>query len=340
MLRSLPLLRHCVRRHFLTSHLAAAMAAGLGLAGAAAHAAQPPSITAGCAQPRTAQAFEAAFTEATVQRHSLPALTCSAVMSFNAAGRAPTDVDQQILALDAQINLLDQIQLQLASQTYQGGEAFEDLKARWALGIRQGKALSARLAKPAQTQPLAAGLRIVFDLVSVSSSLVAPEAAFKVAASAIQPLTELLDKNPKLLDGIAQTVLARLYYQLPETAGGDLDKAVLHAQKAYEINRKHIMFQRWYAETLVSVGRLESAREPLTRMAALGEPEPIDRQSYADELRAGIGLAERAGDAALAEKLAAKRKALLKSFPELKTRAPAAISGHGGADPMTGKPVE
>lgn len=134
--------------------------------------------------------------------------------------------------------------------------------------------------------------------------------------------------------------MGRLYYQLPETAGGDLDKAVLHLQRAYDINPKRIVFQRWYAEALVAVDRKEDARRILSGMAALGEPEPIDRQSYADELRSGIGLAERAGDAALAEQLTAKRKALFKAFPELKTRAPAAISGHGGADPMTGKPVE
>lgn len=310
------------------------------LAVAAVHAmAAPPSPTAGCAKPRTPEAFEAAFTEATVQRHSLPALTCAAVMSFNAATAAPKSMDLQILALDAQINLLEQIQLQLETQTYQGGDAYEDIKARWALGIRQGKALSVRMAK-AGSDPMIAGLRIIFDLVSVSSSLVKPEDAYKVASSAIGPLGALIDKNPKLLDGIGEVVLGRLYYQLPETAGGDLDKAVLHFAKAHEINRKQIVFQRWYAEGLVAVGRMNEARPVLARMAAMGEPEPLERQSYADELRAGVGLAGRAGDAALSQELADKRRALLKAFPELKTRAPAAISGHGGADPLTGKAVD
>jgi hypothetical protein len=323
------LLRQCAAVALATAWLASA-----------AHGAAALSITAGCAQPRTPEAFEAAYTEATVQRHSLPALTCAAAMSAAAAGRKPSDADLQVLALDAQINLLEQIQLQLDSQTYQGGDAFEDLKARWALGIRQGKALSVRLEKPAQNAPMIAGLRMAFDLVSVSSSLVAPAVAYKVASSAISPLGDLLQKDPRLLNGIGEAIMGRLYYQLPETAGGDLDKAALHLQRANQINPQRIVFQRWYAETLVAVGRKEEARQVLARMNALGTPEPIDRQSYADELRAGIGLAERAGDPSLSEQLTAKRKALLKSFPELKTRAPAAISGHGGADPMTGKPVE
>lgn len=313
------------------------LAALLGAAAVAATAA--PSPTAGCAQPKTPQAFEAAFTEATVQRHSLPALTCAAAMSFAAATRSAGEMDLQILSLDAQINLLEQIQLQLETQTYQGGEAYEDLKARWALGIRQGKVLSARLAK-ANADPTIAGLRIIFDLVSVSSSLVKPEDAYKVAAGAIGPLGALLQKNPKLLDGIGEVVLGRLYYQLPETAGGDLDQAVLHFAKAHELDRKNIVFQRWYAEGLVAVGKPAEARPVLARMAALGQPEAIDRQSWADQLRAGVGLAERAGDAALATQLRDKRVALLKAHPELKTRAPAAISGHGGADPLTGKAVE
>lgn len=296
-----------------------------------------PAPTAGCAQPKTAQAFEAAFTEATVQRHSLPALSCAAWMSFVAAGRTPNATDMQILALDAQINLLEQLQLQLDSQTYQGGEAYEDIKARWALGIRQGKVLSARLAKAAAADATIAALRVIFDLVSVSSSLVKAEVAYPVAAATIGQLGALVDKNPKLLDGIGEVVLGRLYYQLPETAGGDLDKAVQHFAKAHEINRQQIVFQRWYAEGLVAVGRKDEARPVLARMAAMGDPEAIERQSYADELRAGIGLAERAGDAPLAQQLTGKRRALLKTFPELKTRAPAAISGHGGADPMTGK---
>ena len=310
------------------------------LAVAVQSAAAAASPTAGCAQPKTPEAFEAAFTEATVQRHSLPALSCAAWMSFNAAGRAPNAMDMQILAMDAQINLLEQIQLQLDSQTYQGGDAYEDLKARWALGIRQGKVLSTRMAKAAAADPMVASLRIIFDLVSVSSSLVKAEVAYPVAAGAIGPLGALIDKNPKLLDGLGEVVLGRLFYQLPETAGGDLDKAVQHFARAHEINRKQIVFQRWYAEGLVAVGRKAEALPVLARMAAMGEPEPLERQSYADELRAGIGLAGRAGDEALASQLADKRRALLKAFPELKTRAPSAISGHGGADPLTGKAVD
>lgn len=321
--------------------LSAAALVGLVLAAPLTHAASPPNVLAGCAQPKTPQAFEAAFTEATVQRHSLPALTCAAALSFAAANKAPADMDLQILALDAHINLLEQIQLQLDSQTYQGGDSYEDLKARWALGLRQGRALSARLAKAAPSVPMVAVLRIAFDLVSVSATqFVKPDDAFRIAASTIKPLGELLEKNPKLLDGLAEVLLARLFYQLPESAGGDLDQAVVHARKGYELNTKSIVGQRWYAETLVALDRKAEARTALTQMAAMGEPEAVERQSYADELRAGIGLAERAGDAALSRQLLAKRQALLKAYPELKTRAPAAFAGHGGPDPLTGKPVD
>lgn len=311
----------------------AALAAVLPFAATAA----APSVTAGCAQPRDAKAFEAAFTEATVQRHSVSQLTCAATMSAAMAARSPADVDTQILAIDAQINLLEALQMQLDTQTYQGGTAFEEIKARWALGIRQGKAVSARLVKPAQSEPSIAAMRIAFELMSVSSSLVDPEQAYKVASGTVRPLAQLLEKNDKLLDGAGEMMMGRLYYQLPETAGGDLDQAVVHLGRAHEINRKSIVFQRWYAESLVAAGRKEQARQVLAGMLSLKAPEPIERQSRADELRAGVGLAQRAGDAALAERISAKREALLQEFPDLLTRQPAAILGHGGVDPLTGK---
>jgi tetratricopeptide (TPR) repeat protein len=244
-----------------------------------------------------------------------------------------------MLALDSQINLLEALQLQLDTQTYQGGDAFNDIKARWALGIKQGKAVSQRLFKAAQSAPSIEGLRIAFDLVSVSSSLVEPELAYKVAARSIKPLAELLAKNPKLLEGVGAMLMGRLYYQLPETAGGDLDQAVVHLRLAYETNKKSIVFQRWYAESLVAVGRNDEALKVLTRMLPV-QPELIERQSFADELKAGVGLAQRAGDTALSEQIAVKRSALFKQFPELQTRQTAAISGHGGADPLTGKSVD
>lgn len=317
--------------------LSVVQAAVLLCAAAAAQAASP--VTAGCPQPRDAKAFDAAFTEATVQRHSLKELTCAAAMSFAAAGRAVADPDMQILALDAQMNLLEAIQQQLDTQIYQGGDAFEDLKARWALGVSQGKVLSQRLVKPARQVPSIAGIRIAFDLVSVSSSLVASDVAYRQAALAFKPLGALLEKNPQLLDGTGEMMMGRLYFQLPETSGGDLDRAVVHLGRAHQIARKNIEFQRWYAESLLAVDRKAEARDVLARMLPLA-PEPIERQRFADELRAGIGLAQRAGDTALAGQLAAKRGALFKEFPQLLTRHSAAVLGHGGPDPMTGKPVE
>jgi len=305
----------------------------------AAQAAPAPSITAGCAQPRTAEAFDAAFTEATVQRHDLKQLTCAAAMSAAAAARAVKDEDMQMLALDAQINLLEALQLQLETQTYQGGDAFKLIKAQWALGVSQGKTLSARLAKAGQKVPSIEGMRLAFELVAVSSSLVDAEQAYKVAAGTIKPLAVLLEKNPKLLDGVGEMMMGRLYFQLPETAGGDLDKAVVHLQKAYEIGKKNIVFQRWYAEALIALGRNNEAREVLAKMLPL-KPEAIQRQSFADELRAGIGLAQRAADQTLADQITAKRTALLQEFPPLLSRQSAAVSGHGGVDPLTGKSVD
>ena len=134
-------------------------------------------------------------------------------------------------------------------------------------------------------------------------------------------------------------MMGRLYFQLPETAGGDLDQAVLHLQRAHETARKNIEFQRWYAESLVALGRKPEAGAVLAKMLPL-QPEAIERQRFADELRAGIGLAQRAGDDALAQQLTSKRAALFKEFPQLLTRQPTAVMGHGGADPMTGKLVD
>lgn len=315
-----------------------AATAVLALFAATTHAAPPSAaaLTRECANPRDAQAFDAAFTAATVQRHSLPALTCAAGLSYAMATRNLGDEDLQVLALDSQINLLEAVQKQLDTQTYQGGEAYDDLKGRWALGLRQGQALSSRLQKAGARVPSIAGLRIAFELVSVSSQLVAPDVAYRTAAKSFKPLTELLEKHPQLLDGVGEMMLGRLYFQLPETSGGDLDQAVVHLEKAHRTARRNIEFQRWYAEALIAVDRKSDAREVLARMLPL-QPEPIDLQRHADELRAAVGLAQRAGDEALATQLAAKRSALFKVQPALLTRAPMAVMGHGGADPLTGK---
>ncbi len=308
----------------------------------AVHAAtpvKPASITAACPKPINPEAFELAFTEATVQRHSLEQLTCAAFMSANFAARVPKDVDIQMLALDSQMNLLEALQMQMETQTYQGGDLFNDIKARWNLGVRQGKTISPRLSAAAKDTPSVAGIRIAFELVAVSSSLVDPEVAYKVAAQSIKPLGALLAKNPKLLDGVGELMMGRLYYQLPETAGGDLEQAAVHLRLADEIGRKNMAFQRWHAESLVALGRNAEARVVLARMLPL-KPDVLERQSFADELRAGLGLAQRAGDSALSEQLAAKRNALLQEFPHLQTRQSAAVAGHGGVDPMTGKSVD
>jgi len=298
-----------------------------------------PSAQAACARPKDAKAFEAAYAEATAQRHSIEQLSCAAGISAGVAATQAANVELQMLALDAQINLLEAIQAQFETQTYQGGDAFKDLSARWNLGIKQGKAISARLAKPAQAVPAVAALRIAFDLVSVASALVPPDVAFRSAAGALKPLAEIIKKDPKVLEGIGELMMGRLYYQLPESAGGDIDQALPHMQAALAVNPKNIVAMRWLAETQVALGKKDDARQALAQMLPL-EPEAVQRQQFADELRAGAGLALRAGDAALSERIAGKRAALLTQHPQLQARQSAAVSGHGGVDPFTGKPTD
>lgn len=315
----------------LNRHVAALLA-GLALLA-------PPMTQAACARPADAKAFEAAYAQAASQRHSIEQLTCAAGISAVAAASQAANVDLQMLALDAQINLLEAIQAQFETQTYQGGEAFKDLSARWHQGVKQGRAVSARLARPAQARPAVAALRIAFDLVSVSSVLVPPDVAFRSAAGAFKPLAEIVRKDPKVLDGIGELMLGRLYYQLPESVGGDVEKALPHMQAALDINPRSIAAMRWLAETQVALGQKDQAREVLARMLAL-EPEPAQRQEFADELRAGAGLSQRAGDAALSARIDDKRSALLRRHPELQTRQTAAVLGHGGVDPLTGKSTD
>jgi len=293
-------------------------------------------VHAACPQPTDQKSFEAAFEAASVQRFSLDRLACAADMSAQRARQSPKDVDLQMLALDAQIDLLLALQQQLDTQTYQGGDAYVDIKKKWALGIAQGKAISARLATPAAQTPSLAGLRIAFDLASVSSVLAPPEQAFKVAVESITQLEKLLTRDPKLLDGIGEMMLGRLYYQLPESAGGEVEKAVVHLRNAHAIAPDNIEIDRWLAESLVATGGRAQALEVLRSMLPL-DPEPVQRQQFADELRAASGLATRSGDDELSRDLAAKRDRLLHQYPELQTRQTAAISGHGGVDPLTGR---
>lgn len=309
----------------------------LALACLAALAASP--AMAACPVPRNHAEFEAMYAKASGQRHDTAQLTCAAVMSANMAARRPALIELQLLALDAQINLLDALAAELDSLLYRGGDAVKDIKARWSIATRQGQAVSKRLGAAAQGDPSVATALIAFKLASVVSSLAPAEVAFNAAARAIEPLSRILAKAPDALEGGGQLMLGRLYLQLPESAGGDLDKSISHLEAAYLIAPTNMVFQRWLIEGQVALGRHAEAQRVLAEMLR-PEPSEAKRQEFADELRAGVGLAQRAGDAALADRLAAKRASLLTQYPYLQTRQTAAVLGHGGVDPMTGKPTD
>jgi hypothetical protein len=94
---------------------------------------------------------------------------------------------------------------------------------------------------------------------------------------------------------------------------------------------------RYLTEAYDELGR---SGEALAALSALANIAPLDSdlQLFADEWRMGEGLATRLRDPALADAFAVKRSDLMLKHPNLLSRKVEAVFGHGGDDPMTGKP--
>ena len=285
-----------------------------------------------CPMPAPEQ-FEARVTELSGAVWDKNSLGCAADLMSAAAEGAPTDAGLQVQALLANVAYLGHVNLLWDFDLY--GIRVPEWAARIQHAIEHGNAIDGRLAALPVDDPDVMSARALYKLTWPTK--VADAKTLMTESRAAQALLEkAVAKDPKALGGNALWVLGRVYYDLPEFAGGDGVKAVKLLEQAHAQTPKNIALLRYSAYVYAQERNPALAKARLAEILAI-EPDPADLQTAADELKNARDLATRLPDAALAQKLTDKRDALLKAHPQLLARKPTAANMHGGVDPITGK---
>jgi hypothetical protein len=260
-------------------------------------------------------------------------LACAADIWFALSNAAPADAHIAVHALQVTTAYIRQVNIVWNYDLY-GVHAAEYL-ARIGHAAEQGKALESRVAALSGDDPNAAAVRALYKI-AWSERLAETKIHLAESRSAMQLLSRTVAADPGALHGDAVTELARLYYDLPEFAGGDQDKARELLKAAIRTSPKNPALLRYAAYVDVQSRETDAAKASLSALLAV-EDSATDLQGLADELKGAQELATRLADQSLERRLAAKRDALLQQHPELLHRLPTASNLHGGVDPMTGK---
>jgi tetratricopeptide (TPR) repeat protein len=301
-------------------------------------AANEKDLGTACKKAKSFDEFNEVFGSYSERKYSKEDLTCAVKVAADFATSKPKEGEMSVVALTASIDLLDLLSSILDGSPYNEGPEALDLSVRWKYAVKRGQESYKRLTSLAPKDPNAGALKVAFDL--LRTSRYAPQDQMvQVAAEALPRMQEYVKKDPRLLNGLGEMMLGRMLLSLPESSGGDQDAAIVHLKRSVEIDPKSLVHARWLAEAYIALQRNDEVIAALKPMLNI---KPIEGawQQYADELRAGAGLAARAGDAALSEQLKQMRDQFLAKHPEVLTRKSLPQVGHGGANPLTGKHEE
>ena len=155
--------------------------------------------------------------------------------------------------------------------------------------------------------------------------------------SAVERMSAAVNRKPGALGGLGELLIGKSYLEVPPIFGGAVDKAVPYLERAHRASPNDPRALRYLAEAYDQLGERDQAGRMLVALSSL-PAQDSDLQTSADEWRMGEGLASRMHDKALAQKFVARRTALMDSHPELLVRKIETVLGHGGDDPMTGRP--
>lgn len=285
-----------------------------------------------CPEPAPEQ-FEARVTELSSATWDKNSLGCAADLMSAAAEGAPTDTMLQLQVLLANVAYISHVNLLWDFDLY--GIRVPEWSTRLQHAITNAKAVDERLTTAAADNPDVMAARALYKLTWPVK--VADTKTVMTETRAAQALLETATtKDPAALGGNALWVLARVYFDLPEFAGGDGVKALKLLEQAHAQTPQNIVLLRYSAYVHAQDRNPVLAKQRLTEILAV-EPDPADLQTTADELKNARDLATRLADESLAQQLTEKRNALMKAHPQLLTRKPTAANMHGGVDPMTGK---
>lgn len=285
-----------------------------------------------CPTPAPEQ-FAARVSELSAAVWDKNSLGCAADLLSAAATGAAADVATQVQALLANVAYIAHVNLLWDFDLY--GIRVPEWSACITHAIEQANSIDQRLATVPADDPDLMAARALYKL-TWPNKVTDTKTVMKETRAALALLEQTVAKDSKALGGNALWVLGRVYFDLPEFAGGDAVKAVKLLEQAHSQTPQNISLLRYSAYVHAQDRNPPLAKRRLTEILAV-EPDPADLQTAADELKNARDLATRLPDPALAQKLTEKRDALLKAHPRLLARKPTAANMHGGVDPITGK---
>lgn len=286
---------------------------------------------AACTVPQTQSARIAQIEMRAVQTHSAAQMDCAAMIALVSAQKAPENSELQVMALGVVAQTIDLL----------GSLKRGDLMGVDNAMITRIHQLAAKAITLAETNinktPDNADIRLLHAVILV---LTAPwldaEKSVDATRRAMGMLEHVIKTAPGTQGGMAQSVLGRIYFELPPLLGGDVIRSIALLEEARRRGPENIQTLRYLAESYDQELEEEKAVGALRKMIRL-KAQPGQYQLMADELGLGGGLALRLKARDVAAKIGAKRMELFKAHPELLTRASTAVGGHGGANPLEGK---
>lgn len=285
-----------------------------------------------CPKPAPDQ-FEARVTELAAAVWDKNSLGCAADLLSAAAAESPADVALQIQALLANVGYISHVNLLWDFDLY--GIRVPEWSARIKHATGQADVIDQRLSAAPADNPDLMAARALYKL-TWPNKVTDTKTVMKETRAALALLEQAVAKDPTALGGNALWIMGRVYFDLPEFAGGDAVKAVKLLERAHGQTPNNISLLRYSAYAYAQDRNPPMAKRRLTEILAV-DPDPADLQTAADELKNARDLATRLPDPALAQQLTQKRDALLKAHPQLLARKPTAANMHGGVDPITGK---
>jgi hypothetical protein len=264
-----------------------------------------------------------------IQTSDKNALACSADLRFELTMSKPADLETRIAALEALARYIDLVHSLKQFDLAQANWAEYNLRLEHA-----NKLASALLAETLRKWPnepvpiiLTAGIRMSF----------AGPSDPQITLAGIAELKRAITLAPQALNGEGEVLIGRGYLDLPPLFGGGAHQALPYLEHARTIAPQDPRVLRLLAQAYDELDRRQDALRVLRALAAI-PPIADDLQLSADEWRMGEGLAARMGDSTLSNRFAQRRADLMRQHPGILLRKFSATFGHGGDDPMTGRP--
>jgi len=286
---------------------------------------------AACTVPETQSARIAQIQIHAAQTHSATQMDCAATIALASAQKAPENLELQLITLGVVAQTIELL----------GSLKRVDLMGMDNTMISRIHQLANEAITLAETNinksPDNADIRLLHAVILV---LTAPwfdvEKSIDSTRRAMGMLEHVIKTAPDTQGGMAQSVLGRIYFELPPLLGGDVTRSIGLLKEARRRGPENIQTLRFLAESYDQELEEEKAVNALKEMISI-KAQSGQYQLMADELGLGQGLALRLKARDVAAKLGAKRAELFKAHPKLLTRASTAIGGHGGANPLEGK---